>query len=705
MTNISAILSNAFTGLSTSQAALRATSNNVANVNTPGYSRQVVQIESLVAGTTGAGVRVSEVQRVADRFLELSVLSANSDGERYGVLRQFHDRLQGLIGRPDSEGALNARLDSAFNALSDLALQPSDFIRRQNAVSEISRFTNEIDRLATSIQSLRAEASVQMRETVNVINAALEEIHRLNPLIVQAQITNGETGPLLDQRDRALRELSEHLDINPIELPNGAVQVATASGLTLVDTVLRQFEYASPGVVTASTSFPQILLRNVDPVTGEISPESRVADGSFLSGRLKGLIDLRDAELPDLSENLGELARVFTDELNAVHNRNTSVPAPSALLGRNTGLVGSDPLNFKGQTDFAIVDGQGQLVRKVSVDFSALPPGATIDDLITTVNAGLGGDGSLAIQNGQLSFSANGGNSVVIADDEGNPSNRGGRGFSHFFGMNDLIRGQSPSHFETGFATTDDHQFTAGQSFTLELRDSNNRIVGSDTITIAGSSFDDILTALNDPTGLGQYATFAFDANGQLEVTANSGFPETDIHVLSDSTERGDSGLSFSRIFGLQEGSLANAARQLAVLETISNNPDFLGTAKFDLNAGVGDIAISIGDARGASALADLRLAAVNFEGAGSLSAVNASLSQYAGFNLSEAALKAERATRAEEDARALQFDVTKRREDFSGVNIDEELSNMITYQNSYNAAARLITTARELYDALIEAV
>ncbi|RME65427.1 MAG: flagellar biosynthesis protein FlgK, partial [Alphaproteobacteria bacterium] len=328
-----------------------------------------------------------------------------------------------------------------------------------------------------------------------------------------------------------------------------------------------------------------------------------------------------------------------------------------------------------------------------------------VNDLIAAVNAGLGGNGTLSLAGGVLRFDAAAGLGAVVVDDPANPSQRAGRGFAHFFGLNDLLQAQVPSHFETGFAGTDAHGFGAGETVSFELRDAANRTFASYTLTVSGASFDDLLADLNAPAGLGNFGSFAIDGNGQVRFTPNAGFENLSPRVLSDSTNRGGTGVTFSDLFGLKHGTLANAARDLRVKSDIDSNPQRLSLAKFDRAAAPGAVAIGNGDNRGALALADLQLASANFNRAGSLSQLTTSLSQYTAFVLGEAALKAESATRSFEDADALRQDVTQRRDDFSGVNLDEELANMVVFQNAYAASARMLNTARELYDMLLQLV
>jgi flagellar hook-associated protein 1 len=111
------------------------------------------------------------------------------------------------------------------------------------------------------------------------------------------------------------------------------------------------------------------------------------------------------------------------------------------------------------------------------------------------------------------------------------------------------------------------------------------------------------------------------------------------------------------------------------------------------------------GDDRGANALRDVMTKSVAFDAAGDLPAMSGSLGSYVASLIAEVSGRADRAERSRDDAEALSIAVTKQRDDYQGVNMDEELANMVVYQNSYNASARLITTARDMYDTLLSLV
>ncbi|MEM6832483.1 MAG: flagellar hook-associated protein FlgK [Pseudomonadota bacterium] len=705
--SLNLVLANAYSGINASQAALRVTSNNVANANTEGYARQEVGLTPQIAGGIGSGVSIEEVVRVVDEFLEASEADAISAAEQSSVVREFHDRVQALLGRPDADSSLTSRLDQVMASISTATLDPSDALRRQSLISDLESFLTEVRRLSTDVQALRVDASNQMAEQVALMNQQLEQIERLNPLIAQAELGQGDTGPLKDQRDRAIRELSEIIDIRVSKTGTGAVQIATTDGVTLLDDRRRLVSYSSPGAGDSFTEFDRITIQRLDPITGVPETSTRDIDDSLGGGRLQGLLDVRDSELPAIADSLGELAQVFSDQINALHNTNASVPAPNLLSGRATALQGTDLARLTGIADFAVVDSSGTLLSTATIDFDALGPAATMTDVVNAINAGMAGFATASLaSDGSLSIAAtNLNNGVVIAGDPANPAARAGRGFSHFFGLNDLISTGQPTHFETGFNGTDAHGYSAGQTMDFEIRDQSGRILRTETVTITGTTFDDIVTSLNDPLGLGGYFNFSLDGNGSLQAQSLPGFGEITLLSRNDTTARAGSDVPFTELFGLRRGTQAAAAADISVNSVVTENPEFLALGKFDRSVPVGDRALTVGDGRGAAELRDLQLSPMDFDAAGTLQPLETTLNQYAAYVVGNAAIMAETATSREEDNRALQITISQRRQDVSGVNIDEELAEMVVFQNAYNASARLITTVRQMFEELLNVV
>ena len=256
--SLSGMINTALSGIFTSQSAMRTISSNIANVNTEGYQRQVVHQENLVVGGNSVGVRITNIERIVDRFLNAAGLTASSATAEGTVQREFHDRFQSIIGRPDSGTTLSARLDKVFNSFANLTLSPADGIVRQATLESVTDLSIEISRLAQNIQDLRSEASQKINEEVLNVNEALERIHKLNPLIIRQKAKGGETSGLEKQRDMAVADLAKSIDVKTITDDDGRMTVLTSGGVTLVDLSRRELEYVAPGVVTAATNFASI---------------------------------------------------------------------------------------------------------------------------------------------------------------------------------------------------------------------------------------------------------------------------------------------------------------------------------------------------------------------------------------------------------------------------------------------------------------
>ncbi|MDG1995302.1 MAG: flagellar basal body rod C-terminal domain-containing protein [Emcibacteraceae bacterium] len=595
-------------------------------------------------------------------------------------------------------------MNNVFSTLSELSLNPLSTILKESTVSSINSFGAEIGLLSSNIQNLRLDASTQIAEITQKINSLLKRVDFLNPLIVKETVTTGQAGSLLEQRSQALNDLSELIDINIIDVGNNKIEINTKSGLSLLGRTRRELQYNSPGIVSSSTPFPPITVHDIDPTTGTPKATGLTLDGNVNSGEIFGLMNLRDVELVSMSEELGALGASVMDEFNRVHNANTAAPAPNTLTGVNTGTLTTDPHRFTGESTFAVTDSNGNLVNSVTIDFSVTGP--NFSDVVTAVNAGLGGAGTLALNNGVMSFTAAAGtNGVSISQVTGNESDRSGKGFSHFLGMNNLVEARSSGIYKTGVVASDAHGFVGGSTINLEVKGEGGIDLTNYTMTIVGGqTFNDILTDLNS-SSLSAYMTFSINGDGEFISTPNTASPEARIHVKSDSTSRGTSGIPVSDFFGIGNRYKIDAAFDLKVVERINSDVNLLSLAKFDDTALVGATAISFGDQRGGIALQEIESSIVTIAKAGDLNQFNSSLGQYAAAVLADFGFRAQISESFGEDSTVLLGEINQRIQSVSGVNIDEELSNMIIFQNAYSASARMLNVAKELYDEILSLV
>ncbi len=709
--SLSGILGNALSGLQASQAGLRASSNNVANVNTPGYARTIASVEARNVGGVAMGVQVNGIVRIVDRHLQLTSLRSISDASVTQTNATALDRLQSQFGNLDDSGSIFARLNASFTGLSQASVDPTLSVARLSAAADLDSFFTEAERLSGEIRTQRQEADSQINATLQRSNEILRELFDLNASVQSVASSGGDSSGAENRVSELLDELSQHMDVRADFQGNGRVVLRTTDGVLLLDNYPANLTYKVSGSGSYGVEYGKIYAES--PNGG--NPQE--LDSHITSGSLRALIDLRDHTLPDVAEELAEMTAGAADALNAAHNNSAAYPAPQTLIGRNTGLESTDSHNFTGATTLAVADSTGQLVRRIDVDFDAatysVDGGAavafagTVGDLAAALNTALAGVGSASFANGVLSVSASSANNgVAFLQDEVSPSDRGGRGLSHFFGLNDLVRSDKPGFFEIGMSAAEPHNFTTGTSLSFRVDTVNGKTAGSYTIPmVTGGSVGDIITALNDTTsGVGRYVTFALDSDGQLDYTANPGYEGFELALTGDDTSRGTSGVSFSDLFGIGLDARASRAEGFAVDTKIRADSSRLALGKLDIDSAtvVGDYVLSSGDNRGGSALQAALSTPRAFDAAGSLATSTASLGDYTARIAGTIGSRAARAESEAASAATLQATAAQKRADVEGVSLDEELAAMTLYQQSYNAAARMLQAAKEMTDTLM---
>ena len=704
------ILGNAFSGLQTSQAALRNTSTNIANVNNPDFARRQVNVQSRLFG----GVEVTDITRIANDFLIRESYSATSNAKAAEVIEKLHDRLQSLFGDPSANNSIAAKINTMFADLAGMQVDPTSAIRRGTGINGIQIALDDLNKLASTVQQIRADADRDIFGRIGIANDLIKNIHSLNREIVSARTLSNDANALIDQRQSALNKLSEIMDIRISPQADGQAHVATTDGIFLVSSSFANLQYAAGSSVNSDTIFPRISVHNTDYATGAVNPVGQPLETHIVSGELRGLLDMRDVTLPKIAEEIGELAAKLADQLNAIHNDNSAVPAPNQLVGRNTGLMAADAHGFTGISNFSITDAAGLTVVSVEADFTnnqyrvngGAPVafgGATLGDAVSAINTGLGANGSLTFSNGVLTLGAtNATHGVAMAQDPVSPGLRAARGFAHFFGLNDVVNATAPSHYQTGLTSAAAHGFTLGSTAQFKFIDSTGRVVRDFTLSVAGSTLGDLASQLN--AGLSPVGTFALDAKGALAFTPASGFVGGTLFSVNDLTDRGATGVSLSQLFGVGPGARQNQAAGMQIRPDIASNNTRLALAKLNVTA-PGIAALGAADDRGAIAFHALEDKVTNFSAAGHLTGISVTLSDYSGQLLSNTARLAAQAETVSTDRRGIRDEINAQISDVSGVNLDEELSNLVLYQNAYNAAARMIRAAEELFDTLLDAV
>ena len=699
--SLTSIMNIATSGLQTAQAQLRVTSDNIANVNTAGYVRKVVDQTSAVTQGRGAGVDAARVRLATDRFLQAAGMAAKSDAARETVRYELYDQIQTQFGDPSGNGGFFADIDKLFASYATLAESPTSSAARQDTVYKTQALFNEAAGIAAQIQSARQEADGRLQSAIETVNPLLEQIDTLNKTISAGSIINQDVTGAQNAQQTLINELSKYMDVKIEQRPNGGVTVRTGTGMTLVGDGHATLSYQAAGTVDATTAFADIMITEPNGTRGPL------LDG-VSSGEIRGLIDLRDTDAPKAAARLGELTAKLADEMNRAHNAHSSVPAPASLNGRNTGQSLENALTgFTGSTTISAVNSAGVVQGSATIVFSGATMtinGVAADPttFLATLNAQLGGTATATFSDGRLRLEGQGGNGVAVADDAATPSAKGGRGFSHWFGLNDLVSTTTPTFYETGLTLASQHGFDPGESLTFRIGSETGSRLRDVTVAVpAGTgTMGELLTALNDPvTGMGRYGAFSLDAAGALSFRAYDG--GTTMSIVKDATTQAPSGLSMSQLFGLG-GTGATRAGAYSVRSDIQQDPGKLALSQFNLSAAAGTAALSKNDGRGGLALADAGKKNVNFAAAGGLGAATKTVSAYAADFAGDIGAKASAAKTRSETAEALAKEAESRRSSAEAVNMDEELVNMTTFQQAYNASARLIQASKDMYDTLI---
>ena len=700
--SLNSIMNIATSGMQTAQSQLRVAADNIANVDTPGYVRKVADQSAAVTNGYGAGVDITRVRLATDRFLQAAALSAGSDAARQGVRSELYDQIQSQFGDPSSDANFFAQVDKLFASYATLAESPTSSAARQDTIYKTQSMFNQAAGIAAQIQCARQEADGRLQSAVETINPLLEQIDKLNKTIASGSVVNQDVTGAQNAQLGLINELSKYMDVKVEPRANGGVTLRTNAGTTLVGEGHATISYQSAGTVDATTAFSDIM------ITEPSGTRWPLLDG-VSSGQIRGLVEMRDVDAPAAAARLGELTAKMADELNRAHNANSSVPAPTTLAGRNTGQSLENALNgFSGATTITAVDAAGVVQASAQIVFS----GATMtingvaadpSTFLGVLNAQMGGAVTASFADGRLQLDGAGGNGVAIADDATTPGSKGGRGFSHWFGLNDLVTTTTPTFYETGLTLTSQHGFDAGESLTFRFAGESGARQRDITVSVpAGAgTMGELLGALNDPiTGVGRYGAFSLDAAGRLAFKAYDPAATT-MSVVKDATTQSPSGVSISELFGLGAAG-ATRAGAYSVRSDIQQDPGKLALAQLNLAAAAGTPALSKSDGRGGLALGDVGKRNVAFASAGGNAGGMKTLSAYAADFAGDIGGKASAAKTRSETAAALSTEAESRRTSAQGVNMDEELVNMTTFQQAYNASARLIQASKDMYDVLI---
>lgn len=697
-------LRTALSGLSATQSALQATSNNIINVNTEGYSRKDVTFTTRTINGLGAGVNVANVDRVVDEFLIREIRDQQAIIGNLDVREEFLSELESLFSSPDNNRSITSALDTVRDSLEAFSVTPESSAAAFNAVNELRKAVLQVKDLTDSIQNLRLKADQEIARAASNISNELNIISDLNTRVARAETLNQPSGEERDERDRAIKRLAEQMDLRIIEDSNGLLTVLTNTGRNLISgSVVETVSHVSAVQMSASlsylaptdTGYPGgiggLFLGTPDTTNGtnDISTE-------ITTGRLKGLIDLRDDVLPNLQSELDTLVQKMTVQLNAAHNAGTAAPPPNTLTGSQT-LAGTDTLAATGAVDIVIANrSTGAVIETLNIPDLSAASADTVAEVVALINAMTNASASLN-SDGKLVISADSSaNGVAISNSTSSYTVVQGetRNFSHYFGLNDLIVQEANSSDYNSFASAQVSSSTTNLGLTGAITITGS--FGSSAITYTGNTLAEIASEINADGTLstaGITASVVNDGSGRRLTIRDSG---------GDNFRITDSGTLVSQI-GLTSDNRDLSGR-FQINTDIASDPTRLahGTVA---STTVGQVVVSAGDGTAASNLAGVFSSDITFGTTGGISGVSTTLASFSAQMLGLQAAQTNDARVELEFTTQFTETLEFRASSVSGVNLDEELANLVVLEQSFNASARIITVAADMLQELIDSV
>jgi flagellar hook-associated protein 1 FlgK len=297
--------------LLTHQKALNVTANNIANVNTPGYSRQRLIVESSTPfqssiGVMGSGVEAVAIERIYDRFLGVQINAETESLGRWQAQKDVLDVVE-IIFDESGDFGLSQALSDFWNAWQDLTNNPSGYNERLVLQAKSEVLVNTFHRIYSDLQDVQEGIDANIEGGIEDINRLASEIADLNQKIMEAETSGFRANDYRDQRDVALKELAQMIDINTCEDVSGRVAVSIADGKTLVEgNTFRNLVTEDDGGH-----------KDIRWVAGDGSLVD-ITD-SIKGGKLKGWVNARDVIINGYMGQLDLLAQGIVDEVNDLH--------------------------------------------------------------------------------------------------------------------------------------------------------------------------------------------------------------------------------------------------------------------------------------------------------------------------------------------------------------------------------------------------
>jgi flagellar hook-associated protein 1 FlgK len=351
MSGAGMVLSVAKEALLAQRGAIDIISHNIANVNTPGYSKQTAILSSIAGSPNtgkvfGRGVSLDEILRNTDSFVENRLRERRSELSSMQEKEIYMSTIEGLFSE-NTENGLSTQLVDFWNAWYDVSNNPAGIPEREIINERGLLLAQAFQGLSTDLTGMQQEINHTLSSTLENINTLTDKIAQLNGQIVGMQVM-GEANDLKDKRGEYIAQLSEYMNIKAYEHEDGNMTVSTGRGYLLVcKTENYQLSLEGDQIVWESSGTGTVNI--TDTITG---------------GKLGGWLDIRDELIPKYQADMDEMAKAIIWQVNQTHSQGVGLNGFTGVTGTNASINPAVALGTAGSgLDFynKIQDGSFQI--------------------------------------------------------------------------------------------------------------------------------------------------------------------------------------------------------------------------------------------------------------------------------------------------------------------------------------------------------
>ncbi|MFP4191847.1 MAG: flagellar hook-associated protein FlgK [Candidatus Hydrogenedentota bacterium] len=405
-------------GMAASQVQLDTAGHNIANVNTDGFSRQRVELETRGPinrpyGQIGRGVNLRGVERIRDTFLDAAYRRSAPGLGQAELESSFYVQIEDKFLEPE-ENAFGERLDQWFQTLNDFASDADKLPQRQSVLSEAESLTQFVNQTHSRLDDLRVDANAEVRNAAVELNELAEGIAQLNKKIRNVEGGGRTANDFRDERDLLLDDLSKIADISVNERESGEVNVLIGEESLVQGDQAREveaFRKSDLDPLGIHQDFHQ--LRFAD--SGDAVPPG--------NGKLGGALRMRDEVVPEVMGDLDSIAQGLIQGINGVHSQGRGLEAITGVL-ENAMPVEDTSAPIADQVPFDVTDGSFDIALYDDGDDQGVVSGITVDadasldDLAASLNAVP--DVTAQIVDGRLEIEADNNGSFHFLNDDSN---------------------------------------------------------------------------------------------------------------------------------------------------------------------------------------------------------------------------------------------------------------------------------------------